>query len=237
MAALRLGLALSDAAWLIFLLLVWYRALSILTDLEYWAVAARLYDVRQAKRLFGLVGSGEVVARIAGSFAVPLLVRAFGVANLSLLSAVALAACLVLVSLVLRASAERPPSRRDEPARPPSRGAGLRGLLARPLPARHLLLAFFGVLAKYLVDFAFLGPDAHPLRRRQNLATFFALFSGVSQVAEPAHARVRVRPPPAPASACAPGLIVLPAAHVACTALDRGLGTAARRGAASCSGS
>src|SRR5678815_5627854 len=49
-AALRVGLGLSGAAWLTFLLLVWYRALSILTDLEYWAVAARLYDVRQAKR-------------------------------------------------------------------------------------------------------------------------------------------------------------------------------------------
>ena len=66
-------------------------------------MAARLYDVRQAKRLFGIVGSGEVVARIAGSFAVPLIVHAFGVASLVLLSAVALAACLVLVSFVMRA--------------------------------------------------------------------------------------------------------------------------------------
>src|SRR4029453_5710216 len=74
-SALRLGLAMSDAGWLVFLLLVWYRAISILTDLEYWAVAGRIYDVRQAKRLFGIIGSGEVVARIAGSFAVPLVVR------------------------------------------------------------------------------------------------------------------------------------------------------------------
>ena len=100
--ALRVGLGASGAGWLVFLLLVWYRGLSILTDLEYWAVAARLYDVRQAKRLFGVIGSGEVVARIAGSFAVPLIVRAMGVTSLIALSAVALAACLALVSPVLR---------------------------------------------------------------------------------------------------------------------------------------
>jgi hypothetical protein len=55
-AALRVGLGMSGAAWLTFLLLVWYRALSILTDLEYWAVAARLYDVRQAKACSGSWG-------------------------------------------------------------------------------------------------------------------------------------------------------------------------------------
>ena len=87
---LRAGLALTGAASLVFGLLVFYRILSALTDLEYWAVATRLYDVRQAKRLFGLVGSGEVVARIAGSFSVPLLVRALGVANLIVLSAAGL---------------------------------------------------------------------------------------------------------------------------------------------------
>jgi hypothetical protein len=55
---LRGGLALVAAGPLLFGLLVWYRVVSILTDLEYWAVAARLYDLRQAKRLFGLIGSG-----------------------------------------------------------------------------------------------------------------------------------------------------------------------------------
>ena len=70
----RAGLTFSGAAWLVFGVFLWYRVLSILTDLEYWAVAARLYDVRQSKRLFGLIGSGEVIARTAGSFSIPFLV-------------------------------------------------------------------------------------------------------------------------------------------------------------------
>src|SRR5688572_4348132 len=38
-AGLRLGLAFGKAGALLFVLLVWYRAVSALTDLEYWAVA------------------------------------------------------------------------------------------------------------------------------------------------------------------------------------------------------
>src|SRR3989304_4594526 len=59
-----------EAGGLIFTMMIAYRLLSMLTDLEYWAVAARLYDVRQSKRLFGLVGSGEVAARGVGAVSV-----------------------------------------------------------------------------------------------------------------------------------------------------------------------
>ncbi|HUG54336.1 MAG TPA: cyclic nucleotide-binding domain-containing protein [Vicinamibacteria bacterium] len=221
--ALRLGLGLTGAAWLYFLLLVWYRALSILTDLEYWAVAARLYDVRQAKRLFGLVGSGEVVARIAGAAAVPLLVGAFGVASLVLLSAIALAACLVLAAAVLRLL----PPGADPGPRPSGAAvaprAGLRGLFSERYLRVVVVLAFFGVLAKYLVDFAFLEQMRSRYADARGLATFFALFSAFSQAASlltrvlfsgRVLARFGVRG----------GLTVLPSAHVACTALIVGAG-------------
>src|SRR4029453_13287879 len=213
----------SGAAWLIFLLLVWYRALSILTDLEYWAVAARLYDVRQAKRLFGIAGWGEVVARIAGSFAVPLIVHAFGVASLVLLSAVALAACLVLVSLRLRARPAAGEMPRATASAPVSR-PGLRGLLRERYLRVIILLAFFGVLAKYLVDYAFLAQMRMRYEDATNLATFFALFSGFSQVAS-LLTRVFVSGRLLSRFGVRAGLTVLPAAHVACTALigDSGL--------------
>ena len=47
----RLGLSAFEAGWLVFSMMVAYRLISILTDLEYWALAARLYDVQQSKRL------------------------------------------------------------------------------------------------------------------------------------------------------------------------------------------
>lgn len=214
---IRAGLGLTGAAALTFFLLVWYRAVSILTDLEYWAVAARLYDVRQAKRLFPVIGSGEVVARIAGSFAVPLLVHALGVENLIVLSALALFACVVIVRAVLRqASAAELSAARPSSAAPPRRG--LRLLLADRYLAILVGVAALAVLAKYLVDFAFLEQMRSRFADARTLATTFAVFSGVTQalsfltrlaVAGPLLRRYGVRV----------GLLVLPLFHVACTAL------------------
>jgi CRP-like cAMP-binding protein len=59
-AALRVGLALTEAAAAVFFLLVFYRVLSALTDLEYWAVAGQLYDVRMFEE-----ASEEVLAEVA----------------------------------------------------------------------------------------------------------------------------------------------------------------------------
>ena len=213
--ALRLGLSMTGAAALTFFLLVWYRAISILTDLEYWAVAARLYDVRQAKRLFPLIGSGEVIARIGGSFAVPFIVAAMRVENLLALSAAALAACLAIVGIVLRGIAAEPAAR---PGREPAPRRGLQALLQDRYVATLVGVAALGVLAKYLVDFAFLEQMRSRYADATTLASTFALFSGGTQALS-LLTRVAVAGPLLRRHGVRAGLLVLPLAHVACTAL------------------
>jgi AAA family ATP:ADP antiporter len=226
--ALRAGLALSSAAWLLFALLVWYRAISALTDLEYWAVAGHLYDVRQAKRLFGFIGTGEVVARIIGSFAVPLLVHLMGVANLLELSAAAMAACLVLVGLVLRTpvGAEGGAAAAKSAVKAPRPAGGLAESLAL-FRDRYLLLifalSFFGVLAKYFVDFAFLAEMRARYGDVKGLASFFAIFSGVSQTLS-LLTRLFVSGRLLDRYGIRLGLLVLPAMQVVCTLLLVGAG-------------
>jgi len=183
---LRAGLVFSDAGWLVFLLLVWYRVISILTDLEYWAVASRFYDVRQAKRLFGFIGAGEVIARISGAFSVPLLLAFTGVANLLVLSAVALASCLVVLIAVLKGADVAAAALAGEQAKPaPDKPGGPTAVFRKVAGNRYLSLivavAFFGVLGKYFVDFAFLEQMRSRYGGEKQIAAFFAIFSGVSQ--------------------------------------------------------
>ena len=216
--ALRVGLWLTPAGGLLFAVLVWYRVISILTDLEYWAVAARMYDVRQAKRLYPFIGSGEVVARIAGAFSVPIFLGYMGVENLLLLSAAATAACMGVLGLALRG--------KNVDSAPESKSTETRWGLLEPLRAvtqtRYLRLlvsiAFFAVLGKYFVDFAFLAEMRGRFTEVKELASVFAIFSGVSQslslltrffVAGRVLNRYGVKA----------GLLVLPITHLACTIL------------------
>jgi HEAT repeat protein len=214
---LRLGLGLWEAGWLIFVMMIAYRLLSMLTDLEYWAVAARLYDVRQSKRLFGLVGSGEVAARVVGSFAVPLLVSVLGVLNLLWLSATGLGACLAVLVLILN----RFPDVGSRGGEEGEAGQGRERRAIRSLRFSSYLkaifvLSFFAVLGKYFVDFAFLSEMQTRWHEVETLASFFGVFSGVTQVVN-LGIRVLVSGRLLNRFGILVGLLVLPAAHFLCT--------------------
>ena len=214
---LRLGLSLAEAGWLIFAMMIAYRLLSMLTDLEYWAVAARFYDVRQSKRLFGLVGSGEVAARVVGSFSVPLLVSTLGVLNLLWISASALGACLALLVLILHRFPEVGSRGGEEVESAESRKRRtLRSLWSSPYLRAIFLLSFFAVLGKYFVDFAFLSEMQTRWHEVETLASFFGIFSGVTQVVN-LGIRVLVSGRLLNRFGILVGLLVLPAAHFLCT--------------------
>jgi len=181
--AFRVGISLTSASWLIFGLLVWYRVLSILTDLEYWAVAARIYDVRQSKRLYSLIASGEVTARIFGAFSVPLLLRMLNVQDLMIISAAGLGFCLLFLGLILKLyvpkSASAPGSDEGEVKKDWSK---LSTLFENRYITMIVLLAVFGAFGKYFIDFAFLQQMQTRHNDAKSLAGFFGLFSGVTQV-------------------------------------------------------
>ena len=101
-SAFRFGLWLSDSKWLAFALLFWLRLLIVLANLEFWSLAGCLFNVRQGKRLFSLVGSGELTANILGGFATPLFVMRFGTANLLVVSVMGLGGALGLLLITVR---------------------------------------------------------------------------------------------------------------------------------------
>jgi AAA family ATP:ADP antiporter len=214
--ALRGALFITQTVGVVFFAMVFYRVLSILTDLEYWAVAGRLYDLRQAKRLFSFVGTGEVVARIIGSFSVPVALAFGGVPNLVLLSALSLLFCVILLRRILpMIPADDGPARStaEKAAR-----ASFGSLVQDPYIRFVLVVAFCGILGKYLVDFAFLQQVKSRFEDAKEVASFFALFSGISQSAS-LFTRVFLSGRVLAAIGVHRGLLVLPGAHVICTTL------------------
>jgi Cyclic nucleotide-binding domain len=208
----RVAISFTNAAAVIFGLFVWYRLLSILTDLEYWAVATRLYDLRQAKRLFGFIGSGEVTARMLGAFAVPVLVHTIGTNNLIVLSGIALFVCLMLLLAIRRhdASVIKTTSEASR-ANPQSSG-----VLSDPYVRSIIAVAVLGILGKHFVDFSFLQQMQSHYADAGRLASFFGIFSGVTQAVN-LLIRVTVSGRYLQRFGIGAGLGTLPAAHVVCT--------------------
>jgi ATP/ADP translocase len=93
---LRLGLLLPRSRLFVFILPVWFQILANFVILAVWTLAGRLLDVRQAKRLFGLIGLGYWLAIAAGGFLIASIVAVLGTANLLVLATIWLAIIVAL---------------------------------------------------------------------------------------------------------------------------------------------
>src|SRR6476646_1601978 len=80
---------------------VWVNCFGVIAPVHAWSFASSLFDTRQAKRLFGLIGSGASLGAIVGGFLARMLVEPLGGStNLLLVLAllIALAAAVVAVA-------------------------------------------------------------------------------------------------------------------------------------------
>ena len=156
-------------------LMVWKEALFTLSQLVFWALAGMLLNVRQGKRLFGLVSTGFVLADITGGFTAGAVVKTFGIAALLVLSAAGAALSLVLFRrTVCRFTDRLRPEDQEEEETGSSKSAA--SLFRDRYVRVFFAVAALSVLGFYLVDYMFMKqveirfPDELPL------AGFFGLY-------------------------------------------------------------
>lgn len=78
----RIGLAVTTSKWLMLALPIWSQTLVNLSVMAFWTLAGNLFDIRQGKRIFGLMNAGSWLAYVViGPFTTPL-VNMFGTENL-----------------------------------------------------------------------------------------------------------------------------------------------------------
>jgi len=178
--------ATTDNDWVIFSLFVAVGPMFSLIFLGYWGLVVRLFDLRQGKRLFGLVGAGEEVSTIIGLFSIPLLLRYLnGPVPLLLIAAAGLLGCLGVVVAMVRlfrgALADEGGERAHDAARQ-------RVELGDLIKARYFLLMAAVIIllsvAHYIVDFSFLAQIRVKFQGPDQIAQFLGIFFGATKILE-----------------------------------------------------
>ncbi len=155
-----------------------YLVIYQLSNLEFWGVASLLYDVRQSKRLFGMLTTGESVAKILGYMATPLIVTWFSVYDLFLCAAVAFLISLFFFYRLARLNKEglKVAHHHDEDHEKKS-GSWLSVFrISDPFLRITGLFALLAVLVYYFVHYTFLNRVEVHFREAEELAYFFGLF-------------------------------------------------------------
>ncbi|MFN8276750.1 MAG: HEAT repeat domain-containing protein [Chitinophagales bacterium] len=84
--ALRAAIHQVNSSFL-FLLLAWFNVLYLLSNLEFWGLSALLFDIRQSKRLFGIISAGDIPAKFIGYISASLVAPYIGSENMLFLAA------------------------------------------------------------------------------------------------------------------------------------------------------
>ena len=158
----------------IFAAAAWFRLLFIYTTLGLWELAARLFDVRQGKRLFALVGLGVMLAAVVGGGLTPVIVGAVGTVNLLLLAASFMGLYALSLSGILRSVNE---TGRDAKR---NRREGLRLLVQDRYTRAIFGLKTFSVLTAYLIEYVFYQQASRRYPDQQSLAGFLGTFTGLT---------------------------------------------------------
>jgi ATP/ADP translocase len=98
---LRVLFQYTESSWLVFLIFIMMGPLNIMALLGFWGAVGRMFSLRQGKRLFGLIDSGQIFGAILSTFAIPILIAVgFEQKNLLFISSVSVM-CAFFMQIVI----------------------------------------------------------------------------------------------------------------------------------------
>ncbi|MBI2104866.1 MAG: MFS transporter [Candidatus Omnitrophica bacterium] len=130
------------APWVAGVFYIWVAIFSVLVVTLFWLVANDLYRPREAKRLFGFIGSGGILGGIVGSSLAAAWAKVLGTENLILLSAALLCLCWLLVQELWTLTPERAAEEERSSSHPRRETflSNVGGFVKLLLESRYLLL-------------------------------------------------------------------------------------------------
>jgi ATP/ADP translocase/HEAT repeat protein len=172
--------------WLSFLMYIWIRAFTFIGAIVFWILAGRLFNLRQGKRLFGLISSGEVISDIIGFFSIPLLLQFISASDLIFIAFIALVFCIGILTYITKVFSSELTSSdtNSESTVTMSSQSGLFQLLKTKYFSYLFLLALLPMFSIYFVDYLFLDQTKIEYPDRNVLASFLGIFFGITAIAE-----------------------------------------------------
>lgn len=157
--------------WLVYAFYVWVNLYGLVATSLIWLLANTLFDPREARRVFGLIGAAGIAGAIAGGAFTQAAVSAWGTHNLLLVSAAAMLCCTGL-SLLPKPLESADRRRRERPS-PTSAIAAVRQ--SRLLTQLAPMVALAG-LVSVLVDIQFNSVVDESFGSTDEKAAFFGTF-------------------------------------------------------------
>ncbi|HXK08141.1 MAG TPA: Npt1/Npt2 family nucleotide transporter [Vicinamibacteria bacterium] len=169
----------ASPSWLYPVVYLWVGVFGVVAPAQVWTLASYVVTPREARRLFGFVGTGATLGATAAGFLSSALARIFGAESLLVLMSVLLLAAVPLVPMLWRRRPQPAATERGKETRGAS-GGGLRRSLRLVLGSAHLrTIAGVVVLSSFVTavcGWQFKAMAQQSVAGKDALAAFFGMF-------------------------------------------------------------
>ncbi len=186
--AISTGVWIFDTNWLAFVMFTWIRVLSYVILVSFWGLAGKLFNIRQGKRIFGLIGIGESVSIIIGYFSIPLFLEFLKAPDLLFLASLSLLICLITVFFIInkfRNQLQKSKSPEESKIHVVKSEWNYWNLVRKPYFMMISLMALLPIFGYLFVNFLFLAQTKLEFANNPEIiARFFGIFLGFVSIVE-----------------------------------------------------
>ena len=173
---LRLGFELTEDKRLAFIIFVMWGPLTIISFLGFWGTVSRIFTLRQGKRIFGIIDTGQILGIIISSFAIPILISfQFKVLNTLVICAVSIFIALIM-QIILAGRLE--PEIKMAPKEVKVNKQNFFDLFNNRYTSLMALFVVLSVAAAFFVHFSFMTVMKENYPNPNDLASFLGAFMG-----------------------------------------------------------
>ena len=164
------------STWLLYFYYVWVAIYAVLATSQFWVLANLVYNIREAKRLFGFIGAGAISGGILGGYLTNLLAPVIGNDDLMIIAALIMFACIPLLHLIWRKRVKNLGVFRQQQRTYASNESSFKLILE----SKHLTyiagIVGVGVIVAKLVDYQFSDMASKAINNSDDLASFFGFW-------------------------------------------------------------
>ena len=149
---------------------------ALLATSQFWVLANVVFNVREAKRLFGFIGAGGIAGGIIGGYLTSLLAEHIGNGALLIMASLMILGCVFVMNSIWRSRVDKLSSfKRKERATVSSESSVKLIFNSKHLSALAAVIGI-GVLVAKLVDYQFSSISSQKIPDSQELASFFGFW-------------------------------------------------------------
>jgi AAA family ATP:ADP antiporter len=169
-----------ESAWFLYAFYIWVAIFGVITGTQFWLLANEIYNAREAKRLFGLIGAGAISGGIFGGYLTSFLAPRFSTENMIFFCIGFLMICQIFVWSIWKKTKHITHTQKTTRQKQVSQARTQANPVKLIMSSKHLAylagILGVGVIVANLADYQFATIASQARPEADSLTAFFGLW-------------------------------------------------------------